>query len=260
MTEDTPLSPRRSPMTTRVWVSAHWKAVLLGLVLVAVAASVRFVFFPPIAADVPAHDTGSLGVPRSPDFLLRLDASGDLLLAREEFESRAHAAYGHHPDGPPERVVLGQWVLRYSKANRTMETVPKLVWERATGEVAAWATGWMGGRGIRIEDGKLWAPDGEIRVTGSAAVSWSVDPTETILAVVSGNGWKRPTMPSMMSLLSSPTPGGYVGQHFVELFAFPSFERRGRPIRIPLTTAKGAIRIGWSAQGQYSRISQMECS
>jgi hypothetical protein len=54
-----------------------------------------------------------------------------------------------------------------------------------------------------------------------------------------------------MPFLGGGWGGGWAGQHYVDLFEFPSMTRVGESLRIPLTTAEGLSFQGWSQDGAY---------
>jgi hypothetical protein len=236
-------------MTDTARTSKNRRTIALSVtVVLTIVVVAYYLTFPPIRGDVPCFRTRGLGHSGRPDCLLRLDAEGNLLLAPPDPSSRLEVGTHVYLDGTKP---LSTPTYRYLRAEETLEPVSEAVWEDATGTIAEMPHWRPPPDWLRIEDGRLWNHDDVVPLAGRSAIKWSIDPTETVLAVLSANGLKRPEGWSPMPFLAGGRPEGYLGQHYIDFFNFPSLTPKEQPTRVPPTTAKNIIRLRWSVAGEY---------
>ena len=105
---------------------------------------------------------------------------------------------------------------------------------------------------MRIKDRQFFYKNAAIDTGGSSFIRHHIRPDGELIAFLSANGCRRPHIRTgFMPFLGGGWGGGYAGQHFVDMYEFPSMKRIGKPLRLPFTTAEGMSFQGWSEDGAY---------
>ena len=215
--------------------------VLSGGVLLLSMAVVWQMIGPCVTSDIPCYEfrPGELTYGL---YLRVADNTGDLLLTSDV------------PRSPDQNSVQPN-VYAYDPKRDELRAVDAELWKVATGKICGehvigcWGTLQADAR-ISIVDGRLLHGDRVVETKGRTVLDLSLSPRGDVLAVITADGWKRPSIRGLYPLGGS-WGGGYAGQHYVELFSLPSLDPRGAAIRIPLTSAEWLSHPRWSEDGSY---------
>ncbi len=194
-------------------------------------------YFPPVTSDIPSFLPDGRWVIQA--FLdVRVDSKSGNLLLRFELSDE-------------DRTVF----FEYGREERQLYPISEAIWDSADGVICS-AHGCGApysptGVTLARRDGALWHGSERLPVAGRTVIRTSYSPDGTLIAVVSADGWKRPSTKVGFWPWGGTWGGGYAGQHYVELFTTPDLMRVGKPIRIPLTTAEGMGSHVWTADGDY---------
>jgi hypothetical protein len=168
------------------------------------------------------------------------------------------------PDGQDLLLTRVMWdeadqkpaIYRYSSKESTLSETTREEWDNAPTD--AWkriaevaSLGSSEDRPRLHRDGRFLYRGSPVETGGRSYIRHHVRPDGRLFAVLSANGWRRPHIKGFMPFLGGGWGGGYAGQHYVDLYRFPSMERVGKPLRIPLTTAEGLSFESWSHDGAY---------